>query len=46
MGQNVCLNKISDKFEWVTLGFKLGQWVKLKPYCVGAPEATFVAQLT
>ena len=47
LGQNVCIDGISDKFEfgspWVKI---LGHLVKLKKYLVDALNATFLAQLT
>ena len=44
---NVSLDQISDKFEFGSPGIKkLGHYVKLKKYLVGALETTFLAQLT
>ena len=42
IGQNVCLDKISDVFKYGSPG----HYVKLKKYLVIALEATFLAQLT
>ena len=36
IGRNVCLDKISNKFEFGSPGFKICHQVKLKNYLVGA----------